>query len=47
MDGSAFKHLPAGKIIVFAIIGWIATIGACVGALLWIVWWVIHHIQIV
>jgi hypothetical protein len=47
MDGSAFRHLPVGKIMVFAAIGFVATILCSVAAIGWLLYFTIEHLKIV
>jgi hypothetical protein len=43
MDGSAFRYLPVGKIMIFAAIGILATIGGSV----WLVVLAVEHLSVV
>ena len=46
MDGSAFRNLPVGKIMIFAAIGVLATCGVSLGAVVWLAWFAINHISL-
>lgn len=46
MDGSAFRHLPVGKIITMAIVGMVATAIVSTAAIIGGVWWLVTHVHI-
>jgi len=45
MDGSAFRNLPVGRIMIFAAIGALTTAAASIGAVLWLVWFIAGHVS--
>lgn len=47
MDGSAFSHLPVGKLIGFAIFGFIVAVLGGIGGAGWLIWLAIEHLRIV
>ena len=47
MDGSAFSHFPVTSLMVFAVIGLLATAAAFVSAVAWIAWFLFTHVQLV
>lgn len=47
MDGSAFRHFPAGALLWWALIGMAVTAVGALAGLVAAIWWVANHIVVV
>lgn len=47
MDGSMFNRLPVGKIVGFAIFGFIVALLAGLSGLGWLIWFALNHVRII
>ena len=47
MDGSMFNNLPVGKLLGFAIFGFIVAVLGGVGGFAWLIWLAVEHLRII